>query len=138
MPKQPFSVSFDTSDLMRGLDELDRQVDEWFADGLEQMGDTLLLLSSYEVPHDTGQMQSTGHKYPKHTEVVATRELNVAYDTEYAAYQHEGIRKDGTHIIKQYQKGRKAKYLEDPLKMNLNMWQKILRDNLAQNMRGSI
>jgi len=138
MAKQPFSVTFDTSDLMRGLNELEGEVDKWFADALEEMADTLLLLSSYEVPHDTGQMQSTGHKFPTHQAVISSQEISVAYDTEYAAYQHEGMRKDGTHIIKQYQKGRKSKYLEDPLKMNISTWQKITQEIISAKLKGSL
>lgn len=133
-----FTVTLDTSGLMRGLDELDKQVDQWVAEALEEMADSLLLLSSYEVPHDTGQLQSTGHKFPDRKGVIASGEINVAYDTEYAAYQHEGMRKDGTHIIKHYQKGRKAKYLQDPLLNNLSMWEGVMRDTISAKLNGEI
>lgn len=133
-----FSVEFDTSSLMRGLDELEGELDKWMAEALEEMANTLLLLSTYEVPHDTGQLQSTGHIFPKFDEVVAKQEINVAYDTEYAAYQHEGVRRDGTREIKQYQKGRKKKYLEDPLKMNMSRWSEKLNTVLKSKLRGKL
>jgi len=138
MSRNDFSVSFDDSSLMAGLDQLDNELDKWMADALEKMADTLLLLSTYEVPLDTGQMQSTGHKFPEHNQVIAEQEVNVAYNTEYAAYQHEGIRKDGTHRITNYQGGRKGKFLEDPLKMNMSVWEKIAQEEIANKLKGSL
>lgn len=133
-----FTVEFDTSGLMRGLDELEGELDKWMAEALEEMADTLLVLSSYEVPHDTGQLQSTGHKFPSPSEVIKKQEINVAYDTEYAAYQHEGVRRDGTHEVRQYQKGRKKKYLEDPLKINMSRWSEKLQSVLKSKLRGKL
>lgn len=133
-----FTVEFDTSGLMRGLDELENELDAWMAEALEEMANTLLVLSTYEVPHDTGQLQSTGHIFPKFDEVVAKQEINVAYDTEYAAYQHEGVRRDGTHEVKQYQKGRKKKYLEDPLKINMSRWSEKLQQVMKSKLQGKL
>lgn len=133
-----FSVTLDTSGLYRGLDKLDKQVDEWVAEALEQMADSLILLSSYEVPHLTGQLQSTAHKFPTQNEVKATGEINVAYDTEYAAYQHEGMRKDGTRVITHYNNGRKGKYLQDPLLNNFKMWQGVMHDTISAKLNGEI
>lgn len=139
MPKRAnFTVEFDTSELMRGLDDLEGELDRWMAEALEEMANTLLVLSTYEVPHDTGQLQSTGHIFPKFDEVVKSQEVNVAYDTEYAAYQHEGVRRDGTREIKQYQKGRKKKYLEDPLKVNMSRWSEKLQTVMKSKLQGKI
>lgn len=39
----------------------------------------------------------------------------VFYNKEYAPYQHEGARKDGSHVIKRHSKpGTKTKFLIDP------------------------
>lgn len=41
----------------------------------------------------------------------------VFYNKEYAPYQHEGSRKDGSHVIKKHSKpGTKTKFLIDPVK----------------------
>lgn len=129
-----FNVNFDDSDLQGGLNRLEKQVDKWWRDAREQMADTLLLISRAEVPHDTGFLQTTGHVFYE----VPEDAVCVAYNTPYAAYVHEGFRKDGSHVIKHYQKGRKKKYLEDPLKLNIDTWNKIGSDIVAAKLRGKI
>lgn len=129
-----FDVNFDDSDLQRGLSNLDRQVDKWWKDAREQMADTLLLISRMEVPHDKGTLQTTGHVFYDAPEDA----MCVAYNTPYAAYVHEGFRRDGSHKIINFQKGRKKKYLEDPLKLNINTWNKIGSDFVANKLKGKI
>lgn len=91
-----------------------------------EMAQTLLILSSHEVPHDKGLLSSSGQIFKD------VQGHSVAYNKEYASFQHEGIRRDGTHKIVNYQKGRKKKYLEDPLKLNLPIWQKILFEKVKK------
>lgn len=76
------------------------------------MGDTLLNLSNKEVPHDEGILASTGVVTP------VGEDVEVGYHTAYAARLHE-------HPEYRFQKGRKGKYLEDPLKMNLPKWLEV-------------
>jgi len=71
----------------------------------------LLRLSSYEVPHDKGMLQSSGGY-----EQVSQDEWLVGYNKVYAARLHE-------HPEYRFQKGRKGKYLEDPLKHNLSVFE---------------
>ena len=129
-----FSMNFDDSDLQRGLSRLDRQVDKWWKDALENMADTLLLLSRFEVPHDKGTLQATGHVFYEASDDA----MCVAYNTPYAAYVHEGFRRDGSHKIINFQKGRKKKYLEDPLKLNIDTWNKIGSSFVANKLKGKI
>lgn len=119
-------VIFDTKDFEQGLDKLEGKFNSVEQVAVMQMADTLLLLSREEVPHDTGRLQGSGFTKP------VGNEGWVIYNTEYASYQHEGIRRDGTHIVKSWQKGRKKKYLEDPLKMNLTKWENIAKETLEQ------
>ena len=53
-------------------------------------------------------------------------------------YQHEGMRKDGSRIVRKWNNGRKSKYLEDPLKENIRMWDsiasKVLTDELKKKL----
>lgn len=81
---------------------------------------TILALSQLEVPHDIGILQNSGVVKP--AQEIEDPEAIVGYNTPYAAYQHEGHRRDGTHIIKNYQGGRKGKYLEDPIRNNLRVF----------------
>lgn len=62
--------------------------------------------SRKQVPHDTGVLERSGRA--SHEQKGTTARGAVSYDTPYAVDQHEG-----THY--RHRKGRKAKYLEDPL-----------------------
>lgn len=134
MAKQAFSVTFDSSELEKGLNKLDGEVDKWWREARERMADTLLLLSRFEVPHDTGQLQISGHSFFD----AGENSWNVAYNTPYATYLHEGMRRDGSHLIINYQKGRKGKYLEDPLLKNMSRWNKIGSDYVGSKLNGKI
>lgn len=81
------------------------------------VADEVLRLSSREVPHDTGLLQNSGHVDPEADGHI------VGYDKVYAARLHE-------HPEYRFQKGRKGKYLEDPIKHNLNLFLEILGNQL--------
>lgn len=106
-----FTVKIDPSDFIKMIEKIEEKVDKISMDALEEMGNTLLNLSSKEVPHDTGALQATGVVTPDQREQTVT----VGYHTPYAARLHE-------HPEFRFQKGRKGKYLEDPLKHNLSRW----------------
>lgn len=90
--------------------------------GVNDVGTEVLRLSSQQVPHDTGRLQNTGRVEPDTDHSVI-----VGYDTEYAARLHE-------HPEYRFQKGRKGKYLEDPIKNNLE----ILRGYIADRIKSSL
>jgi hypothetical protein len=104
-----FSVKIDSTGFTKLIDEIASKVDNISMQALEEMGDTLLNLSSAEVPHDEGTLQSSGSVVP------GDNEVEVGYHTPYAARLHE-------HPEYNFQGGRKGKYLEDPLKHNLSKW----------------
>jgi hypothetical protein len=105
--------SIDNTEIVKKLDELARKSSQEMAiEYLAQAKDEILRLSGFEVPHDTGQLQASGG-------AERIREgWKIFYNMVYAAYQHEGVRADGTRKIQNYQKGRKGKYLEDPVNKN--------------------
>ncbi len=70
-------------------------------------GRELLRLSQEQVPLDEGTLQNTG------TVEVDGKDVIIGYHTPYAARLHE-------HPEYRFQKGRKGKYLEDPLRDNLD------------------
>jgi DNA repair photolyase len=123
-------IEWDAKELLKGLDRLEDVVIKAATKGLDKIGDELLRLSEKEVPHDKGLLQASGSK-----ERVSNEEVIVGYNKEYAAYQHEGHYPDGSHQIQQYQKGRKGKYLEDPLKMNLSIFQKFMDEALGRALQ---
>lgn len=106
-----FTVKIDPSNFLEVIDEIAKKVDRISMKALAEMGDTLLNLSSKEVPHDTGALQATGVVDLNESKQTVT----VGYHTPYAARLHE-------HPKYKFQKGRKGKYLEDPLKHNLSKW----------------
>lgn len=109
-----FTVKIDPSNFIDMIDNLAKKVDKISMKALAEMGDTLLNLSSKEVPHDTGALQATGVVDPNESKQTVT----VGYHTPYAARLHE-------HPEYRFQKGRKGKYLEDPLKHNLSRWLEV-------------
>ena len=89
----------------------------------------LLRLSRFVVPFDTGRLSQSGF-FRKEGRYWIT-----GYDTKYAMYQHEGMRRDGTRIVRNWSNGRKSKYLENPLKENISTWNKVANQVLIQELK---
>jgi len=90
---------------------------------VDQIGDEVLRLSVREVPHDEGILQASGRvdkDNPDYSEV--------GFHTPYAARLHE-------HPEYHFQKGRKGKYLEDPLLKNFSLWRSIVQNVLQVNLK---
>lgn len=87
-----------------------------------EAGDELLRLSTMEVPHDTGFLQSTGKVSKKDLQAA------VSYNTPYAVRVHE-------HPEFRFQRGRKAKYLEDPFKKNVSLFRSIISKRVNQGLK---
>lgn len=89
----------------------------------------LLRLSRFGVPFDTGRLSQSGF-FRKEGQYWIT-----GYDTKYAMYQHEGMRRDGTRVVRNWSNGRKSKYLENPLKENISTWNKVANQVLMQELK---
>jgi len=84
--------------------------------------------SEKEVPHDKGTLQGSGNV--TESKIVGNElSAEVGYDTPYAARLHE-------HPEYNFQKGRKGKYLEDPLKRKEKTYKKDIEDSLNQALGG--
>ena len=65
-------------------------------------------------------------------EIVA----QVGFNTPYAAYQHEGVRMDGTHQVSEYtEPGSGAKFLERPLLANAAGYKAIIGKAITEGLR---
>jgi len=98
----------------------------------DDVADTLLTLSRREVPFDTSDLQKSG---------FADRDGDgafVAYNSDYATFQHEGMRKNGTFIVRNHKNGRKAKYLEDPIRKNTKRWNEIARTAFNREIKKNL
>jgi hypothetical protein len=100
-------------------------IDEW---GRICAGE-LLRLSRYVVPFASGRLSQSGF-FRREGQYWIT-----GYDTKYAMYQHEGMRKDGTRVVRNWSNGRKSKYLENPLKENISTWNKVAKEVLASELK---
>lgn len=89
----------------------------------------LLRLSRFGVPFDTGRLSQSGF-FRREGQYWIT-----GYDTKYAMYQHEGMRKDGSRIVRNWSNGRKSKFLENPLKENISTWNKVANQVLMQELK---
>lgn len=117
-------IDLDASDFLKKVEGAITTAQDATKRGIKQVADEILRLSQFEVPHDTGLLQNSGH-----VEADGDGQI-VGYNKVYAAYQHEGRRSDGSYVITNYQKGRKGKFLEDPIKNNLSVFKRFLEDAL--------
>lgn len=110
------NIKWDTSDFDKKITTAVTKAESVMAMGVRQIADEILRLSQFEVPHDTGLLQNSGH-----VENGLGDEQIVGYNKVYAARLHE-------HPEYRFQGGRKGKYLEDPIKNNLMVFKKYIEE----------
>lgn len=125
-----FSFTFDDSDMQKLLSQMGAEVEQLQKKVSGKMADTINVLSQNEVPLDTGTLQ--GSVASDWNEADKTQDLS--YNTDYAAYQHEGVRADGSRAVLKHGHGRKSKYLEDPIKNNLSKLQEVARKEFEDGL----
>jgi hypothetical protein len=114
-------IELDVSDFLRTIDTKLPAFLRASEKAEDEIADEALRLSQHEVPKDEGVLEGTG---------VADRDAQgayVGYNKPYAARLHE-------HPEYSFQKGRKGKYLEDPIKHNL----KVFGDHYVETVRGAL
>jgi hypothetical protein len=111
------NIKWDTSDFKTKTNELLKKVDETASKAVDAAGNKLLDLSQAVVPVITGNLKSTGK--------VKTKELTteVSYDADYATKVHENP--NSSH----------PKYLENPLKENVNTFLKVISQTLKEGIK---
>ena len=107
------SVEFDTARARRAFDRIHIAMGPEMDRAEDEVADTILLLSQAEVPHKVGTLQNSGATDRDSKGAI------VGYHTPYAARMHENPQFN-------FGKGRKGKYLEDPIKHNIQLWRKKL------------
>jgi septal ring factor EnvC (AmiA/AmiB activator) len=115
-------IRLDTRSLERNLKRFEEKQPKATDKGISDTAEEIMRLSQKEVPHDTGQLQNSGA-----VEKVANAHYKVGYNKVYASRLHE-------HPEYNFQKGRKGKYLEDPIKTNL----RLLLNKLANELKESL
>lgn len=112
-------ISLDKRDWDAGRKKFKQLTEKQSQRALRIVGDELLRLSEREVPHDTGQLQGSGKVQPEGDDII------VGYNKVYAAYLHENPQF-------RFQKGRKGKYLEDPLKRNMMIFIQYYKEEMSK------
>lgn len=112
------SIEWETTEFFQKAEELLIKIEDKGKEAAKMVAEEIMRLSQFEVPHDTGQLQNSGH-----IEDGEDGEQIVGYNKVYAARLHENPQY-------RFQKGRKGKYLEDPIKNNLNIFENFLRKAL--------
>jgi hypothetical protein len=116
------TFTVDISEVLNNLGKLDKLSVTAAKKARGVVGDELLRLSQAEVPHDEGTLANTGISEEDGDDQI------VAYNTPYAARLHE-------HPEYQYQKGRKGKYLEDPIKHNQSAFREIFKTEFTEGLK---
>lgn len=101
-------MNVDVSQFTASIKRLGHKADEAKKPSALSIGYEIMRLSSQEVPHDKGTLQNSGNVEQIGDDVV------VGFHTPYAARLHE-------HPEYHFQKGRKGKYLEDPIRRNADV-----------------
>lgn len=64
---------------------------------IDRMSNDILTLAKIRVPFRSGNLQDQGK-----VEILGQLHHRVRFDEDYAAYQERGMRKDGSHVVRQY------------------------------------
>ena len=117
------SIDLDFSEVSKGLARLKGKMIPLSRRALTIVANEAIRLSSFEVPHDKGGLQNSATVQDEGDDVIA------GYNKEYAARLHE-------HPEYRFQKGRKGKYLEDPIKRNAGVLNHFLGESAKADFNG--
>jgi len=112
-------IVFDTTDFDAGVKRLEAVFPGFNKSALNDVANEVLRLSSFEVPLDTGRLMNSGSVQESGDEFL------VGYNTVYAARLHENPQYN-------FQNGRKGKYLEDPIKMNMDRFIRFYNEGMGK------
>jgi hypothetical protein len=119
--------SFDLSDFNNYMGKLNRETERAVSKALDDVVETVYNLARPNVPHDTGDLLDSWT-----VEIRSELEILVGFDTEYAMYQHQGRRQDGTHIIRNRPAGGKSFFLKKAIDENQDL---ILNEIYTQTQK---
>jgi hypothetical protein len=115
-------IKFDASELYAGIKKFTENAISQNRVAIGEIAYEILRLSTFEVPHDIGLLQASGSVQPQLSDADT---VLVGYNKVYAARLHE-------HPEYHFQKGRKGKYLEDPIKNNLGIFRTHYKDSMSK------
>lgn len=136
-------ISLDTKDFDEKLKKFDAEFHNATDKAIFEVCLEIMRLSSFNVPHDKGLLQASASTETESGELLATADKNgsinpisqstkeqsavVGYNKVYAARLHEHpeyhFKQSGPHK-------RGAKYLEGPIKLNLNIFESHIGETI--------
>ena len=116
------NIDIDTSEVLTNLKLITPRIELKLNKTLFEIAAEVLRLAEKENPHDKGILQSSQAIEPEGAGYV------LGYNKEYAARLHE-------HPEYNFQKGRKGKYLEDPIKNNVKQFLNYLGEQLKKALQ---
>ena len=93
---------------------------------LRLVGEKILELAEPKLPVKDGILKSTG------TVINEGISVTVGYNTEYAAYQHEGRRQDGSHIIRNRPGGGESHFLSGTVVKNKDQLLEFAKEQISK------
>ncbi len=141
-PEGSFFV--ETADFDKKFEALIHSVShEIAAKGLYDGGAALLDAADNEIPQTPQKSGDLRDSRLVKDPVITENQISVdaGYTKEYAAYQHEGERKDGSHKVKEYTTdivpNPGAKFLEKKLAGNAKRFMAVVADYIREKLGGS-
>lgn len=113
-------ITIDDSSFRAGIDTVIKRMTQAKWAGILDMANEILRLSQFEVPHRDGLLATSGHVEPHRPDHAV-----VGYNKVYAARLHENPQF-------RFQKGRKGKYLIDPIRNNLEVLEKYFAEKIKE------
>lgn len=122
-------IKFETDNFNTNVARLKLQIDRGSAEALRIMSLRVKTESNAQAPKLSGDMRTSFDR--ENTIRGDIKEAEFSFNTPYSAYQHEGMRRGGTHVVKNYTTaGTKKKYLEDPMKAIKTDVTRILKEQI--------
>jgi len=134
----------ETTDFEKKFEELIRSVGERVAaEGLFSAGQALMTAADDEIPqtpYKTGDLRAS--RLVKDPVITGDKvSVSCGYNSIYAAYQHEGERKDHSHKVENYTRtqvpGPGPKFLEKKMAGNAKRFMAIVADYIREKLGGS-
>ena len=94
--------------------------------GFHRIGKQLHQDSKTRVPNDTGEL------YNSFNYLIDGDTLEAGFNTEYAMYQHRGMRADGSHIIENRPAGGETGFLNNTLESEIGGYIDIIQDEFKK------
>ena len=107
------------------LELLEDRINKAIENSLDEQAELLISYAKKEVPKKNNDLMNSVEK-----EKITDDTIRVSFNEPYASYQHEGKRKDGTHIVRRYTTpGTKKFYIKEPLNTNSGKFASIIVKN---------